>query len=149
MIMNVKGLMQVGWLTGDGWLFELYTISNISGLRGLRLCLCLSLWSAQTACINCAYHIWHLLLYLPTTLMLLTVLNKWWRSGAKWNILRDVLEWWFKTQILVKCLLGLCLVCCPSLCFLPDCWQLASQGSLVFIIPMKGLDEEGTERKRN
>lgn len=27
--MNGKGLMQAEWLTVDGWLFELYTISNI------------------------------------------------------------------------------------------------------------------------
>lgn len=68
MIMNVKGLMQAEWLTGDGWLFELYTISNIlyQVPRGpwLRLHL-LPAWRLQrrgpaACCINHPYRIQHL-----------------------------------------------------------------------------------------
>lgn len=68
MIMNVKGLMQAEWLTGDGWLFELYTISNIlyQVPRGpwLRLHLLpacrLQRRGPAACCINHPYRIQHL-----------------------------------------------------------------------------------------
>lgn len=51
MIMNVKGLMQAEWLTGDGWLFELYTISNI-------LYQVSALYNALAAFVACRYSDW-------------------------------------------------------------------------------------------
>lgn len=87
--MNVKDLIQVGRLTGDGWLFELYTVSNISGLYSS---VSLSLGSAQAPCINCAYHIWHLLLYLPTTSFSLLFLISDEEVGLK-ETHSEVLEW--------------------------------------------------------
>lgn len=67
MIMNVKGLMQAEWLTEDGWLFELYTISNIlyqapwgPRLRLHLLPACRLQRRGPAACINHPYRIQHL-----------------------------------------------------------------------------------------